>query len=242
MSSDESVLWPLTEWWLTRHSRSMVGVGFLGAHHYYSFTPDRPPSVNLYEIPAISVFGEDYRRATLDDFPYLPGMGEDFDKYANPTEEDLEEIRTSGSTAAIYELRALYPPLDPQPEEGSGPTIRVALWSPCATLFAFTHPDDQAVAHWFASAVRHDARTEYKELLDARLLHLAPEQHPSTPLPTDGREWLVVVQWPSLSAGEAAIGHLRSELDDFLDTYRETCVQDLCSLQGTLLNDKGWQA
>lgn len=244
MSSEESVLWPLTEWWLNRHSRSMVRAGLLGAHHYYSLTPGRPPVVNLYEVPGMSVYTAELHQASLDDFPHLPGMGqgENYDKYVNPTEEDLAAIRNSGSSAAIYELRAMYPPLDPQPkDDGSGATIRAALRAPCVTLFSFVHPDDQAVADWFAGALRREARPEYGPLLDARLLHYNPEQHPSTPLPIDGREWLVVVQWPTLAAGEAAIAHLRSELDTFLGAHRDTCVQDLCSLKGSHLNDKGWQ-
>jgi hypothetical protein len=191
--SDED-LGPLTHWWAGRHSKSMVGAGFLGAHQYEAVLDVRRPLCNLYELPDMDVFGDVYHAATMDDLKYLDVSG---DKYG---EEELQKLASSGSTATIYDQLAIYG--SDGSSQAPGLSIGAALAAPCVSLFGFASNEPTDTIARFDSTFRGGPPDGCGAYINVRLCRHHARQHPISPLPPEHNEWLVLAQWPNRAVGE----------------------------------------
>lgn len=223
---------PLVEWWAGRHARSMLGVGFLGAHQYDSTAGGRPPLCNYYEIPGIDVFGEEYHAATLADLPYLDPNG---DKYQ---ESALQDLSTTGSTATIYEQIAIAAPH--RTDRIGDTSIAVALSTPVLSAFKFTCADRAAGEAWFDATFRAGPPAGCGDFVDVRLTRKHDVQHPISPLPNEVHDWLVLVQWPNRRVGEESHDVVHRLVQQAQTGPHEPVASDLLVNGLALLSGTGW--
>jgi hypothetical protein len=198
-------LGPLMHWWAGRHSKSMVGAGFLGAHQYEAVLDVRRPLCNLYELPDMDVFGDVYHAATMDDLKYLDASG---DKYG---EEQIQNLTNSGSTATIYDQLAIYG--SDGVSQAPGLSIRAALSAPCVSLFGFASDEPADTIARFESAFRRGPPSGCGSYTNVRLCHHHSRQHPISPLPPEKDEWLALVQWPNRAVAERSHATLIQAID-----------------------------
>lgn len=217
----------------------MLSAGFLGAHHYYSLSNGRPSVVGYYEVPNMSVFNEETRAASQADLAHL----DLFQELRGATETEMsaraEEMAAAGNTAGVYELRAIHRP-SRDGDAVKDLDVSLALMAPSMTTFGFSNSDESRVASWFADTFTSNGRKQNHAYIDVRLMHLHHEQDPITPLRTDGREWLVMMQWPNRSVAGSSLDPIRHTLTDLGHKTNTTLVSDLLTLRASLLNDTGW--
>lgn len=226
----------LVEWWAGRHARSMLSVGFLGAHQFESTANGRPPLCNFYEIPGIDVFDEKYHAATLADLKYLDPNG---DKYSTTADNDLEDLSSSGSTATIYEQITVFS----QPGAGrpDADSITVAVAAPSLSTYKFSGEDRAAVEARFDGTFRGGPPDGCGKYMDVRLARQNELQHPISPLPRETHDWLLVVQWPNRRTGELSHDIVHRVVEQLGDDAHGSVESDLLVNGLSLLSGTGWQ-
>lgn len=231
VQADRADLQGLIEWWAGRHARSLLGAGFLGVHQYQAIDGGPLPLLNISEISGMEALGEVYHAATLADLPFL---AERIEKYRATTEADLEHLRSSGSTATIYDQLAIHA----RPE--SERSVAVALSAPCLTTHRFGALDAGAVVDWFDVTFGAGTPTGWARYVDIRLTRKHGEQHPISPLPPDDREWMLLVQWPNRQAAEATLECVHEALEGLPHDPADAVTSDLVTNGVSLLNESAW--
>lgn len=200
----------LSDWWRTVHGPGLIEAGFFGAHHYRS-TLAAEPVANSYEIPGVAAFGPRYQEQARIDFAKMsapPGA--------------------PGTRQTIYLRR--------HPAVAAGaPRLVDALTAPVLVLTRFDAPGPDAVLAWYEREELPRLRTR-PGFVNGFLAEKGPQQHPTSPLPSEDQRWAMYAQWANRRAADDDVRRepparlLADGLGPATDVDHDVLLQQACVL------------